>query len=147
MCKLTYMKQRLIIAFSACMPTLAMAGENNSVFIDKEIFNICASIAVIGMFMGFILAVLKKILNHKIRSRLAENSVPDTVVAEFLRQESSGGKIDAAKWAFIFAGLGLAGTFIHLTLPLGVHSLAILFFCLAASFGAFFLLQYKLAKK
>jgi hypothetical protein len=47
------------------------------------------------------------------------------------------------KWFAVLTGLGAGLTIIYYTLPFGIHSLAIMAFCIAASFLAyFFFLKY-----
>lgn len=111
--------------------------------IDKEIFNICAAIFVTGLFMYFIVTLIRLFLNHRIRTRLMENAVPESLLTHLWKQESGDSKSSAAKWAIVFAALGLASALINFTLPLGLHSLGILFFCLAGSFAVYYFLLGK----
>lgn len=132
------MKKTAFILGAISLPCIAKTQQQALPPIDKEIFNICSAIFVTALFMAFIVTLIRLFLNHRIRTKLMENIVPESIMVNLLKEESGDSKLSAAKWAIIFAGLGLAFSIIFQTLPLGIHSLGILFFCLSASFAAYY---------
>lgn len=120
---------------------------NAGPYIDKDIFNACAAIAAAALLLGFVLTMVKVLLDYRIKTKLTDSGLPDTVISGLLGSKQHADKLAAAKWALIFAGTGLACTIIYYTLPLGMHSLAIMAFCLSLTFAGYFLVLHKMDKK
>ncbi|RPE08925.1 hypothetical protein EGT74_18070 [Chitinophaga lutea] len=140
------MKHTRILLPLLLLPVFASAQGNPGPYIDRDIFNVCATIAFAALLLGFLLALSRQFLDYRIKAKLTESGLPEPVITSLLRQDAHNGKLNMAKWAIIFAGIALACTIIYYTLPVGVHSLAILSACLSISFGAYFLLLHKLKR-
>ncbi|WP_152270359.1 hypothetical protein [Agriterribacter humi] len=136
------MKKTINITAIIATPFVANAQNINSPAIDKEIFNVCATIFVLGLFMIFILVILKRIMEYRIKNKIIEKGIPENIVSSILQTNPKEDRNANIKWFAILAGLGAGLTIIYYTLPLGIHSLAIMAFCIAASFlGYFFFLK------
>lgn len=136
------MKKTINITAIIATPFVANAQNINSPAIDKEIFNVCATIFVLGLFMIFILVILKRIMEHRLKNKIIEKGIPENIVSSILQTNPKEDRNANIKWFAILAGLGAGLTIIYYTLPLGIHSLAIMAFCIAASFlGYFFFLK------
>src|SRR6218665_1726393 len=132
------MKKPIIILLASLCPVFAYAQDDYGIN-GGEVFRVVASIFTVGLFMWFILAILKRAMDNKLKNKIVDKGVPDSVVASVLKtnpKEDLNGNI---KWFAILAGLGVALTAIHYTQPLGIHSLAIMAFCIAGSFLGYFL--------
>ena len=136
------MKKTINITAIIATPFVANAQNINSPAIDKEIFNVCATIFVLGLCMIFILVILKRIMEYRLKNRIIEKGIPENIVSSILQTNPKEDRNANIKWFAILAGLGAGLTIIYYTLPLGIHSLAIMAFCIAASFlGYFFFLK------
>ena len=136
------MKKIIIITTFITAPFVVIAQDFNTGSIDIEIFNICSSIFALGLFMVFILAILKRIIDYRLKNKIVDKGIPENIIASILQPESKENGNVNIKWFAILTGLGTALTIIYYTLPLGIHSLAIMAFCLAASFlGYFFFIK------
>ena len=110
--------------------------------IDRDIFRICATIFVVILFMAFILAILKWILEHRLKNKIVDKGVSENLVASVLQTTAKPDGNINIKWFTILAGIGAGLTIVNYTLPLGIHSLAIMFFSIAASFlGYYFFIK------
>jgi hypothetical protein len=111
--------------------------------IDHDVFNICATIFVIGLFMLFILTIMKRIVDFRLKNKIIEKGIPESLVTSILQVNPKEDRNINIKWFSVLAGLGVALTIINYTMPIGIHSLAIMAFCIAASFlGYFFFIKY-----
>ena len=136
------MKRTISIAAIIATPFFVNAQNTDTSTIGKEIFNICATIFVVGLFMIFILVILKRIMDYRLKNKIVEKGIPENVALSILQTNPKEGRNINIKWFAILAGLGTGLTIIYYTLPLGIHSLAIMAFCIAASFlGYFFFLK------
>lgn len=137
------MKRIIHIIVAAAMPVIANAQDNNTQGIDKDIFNACASIFVVGLFMIFILVILKRNMDYWLKNKIVEKGIPENLAASILQTNPKEDRNANIKWFTILAGLGTALTIIYYTRPLGIHSLSIMAFCIAASFlGYYFFLKH-----
>jgi len=124
------------------IPFVVSAQNTESPINNMETFRIAATIFALGLFMVFILAILKRILDYRIKNKIVENGVPENIISSVLSTNPNEDKNVNIKWFSILAGLGVALTIIYYTLPLGIHSLAIMAFCIAVSFlGYYFFLK------
>jgi len=125
----------------ATMPAIANA-QNSIQGINEDVFNACAAIFTAGLVMVFILAIIKRIMDYRIKNKIVEKGVPENIVSSILQTSPKENKNTNIKWFALLAGIGAGLTIIYYTLPLGIHSLAIMAFCIAASFlGYYFFLQ------
>jgi hypothetical protein len=86
---------------------------------------------------------MKRVLDHRIKKRIVEKGIPESIASAVLQTNSKEDGNSNIKWFAILTGIGMALTIIHYTLPLGIHSLAIMAFCVAGSFlGYFFFNKY-----
>jgi hypothetical protein len=136
------MKKTISISAVIAIPFAINAQNTSKVNIDKEMFNVVATIFVVGLFMIFILAILRRVMDYRLKNKIVEKGIPETVASSILQTNPKEDRNINIKWFAILAGLGAGLTITYYTLPLGIHSLAIMAFCIAASFlGYFFFLR------
>jgi H+/Cl- antiporter ClcA len=136
------MKKIISIAIIAATPIIADAQNSNTQGIDEDVFNACAAIFTAGLFMIFILAIIKRIMDYRIKNKIVEKGIPENIASSVLQTNPKENRNTNIKWFALLAGIGIGLTIIHYTLPLGIHSLAIMAFCIAASFlGYYFFLK------
>ena len=111
-----------------------------------KIFEICATIFVVILFMAFLLAILKWILEHRLKNKIIDKGVSENMVASVLQTTTKQDGNANIKWFAILAGIGAGLTIVNYTLPLGIHSLAIMFFSTAASFLGYYFFVKKTEK-
>ena len=96
-------------------------------------------IFVVGMFMFFIMAVMKKIFEHRLKNKIVDKGISETVAQSILETRSTEENKNAnIKWFSILAGLGIGLTGVNYTQPLGFHSLAIMAFSISLSFLGYY---------
>jgi hypothetical protein len=110
--------------------------------IDIRVFDICAQVLVLVLFMIFILTILKRILEYRVKNKIVEKGVPENIVSSILQTNAPESRHINIKWFALLAGIGAGLTIVNYTLPLGFHSLAIMSFSIALSFlGYYFFLR------
>ncbi|RFS17899.1 hypothetical protein [Emticicia sp. C21] len=130
------MKKPVIILLASLCPVFAYAQDG---LYAPEVFRVASMIFTLGLFMWFILAIMKRLMDNKLKNKIVDKGVPDSVVASVLKTNPKEDLNANVKWFAILAGLGVALTAIHYTQPLGIHSLAIMAFSIAVSFLGYFL--------
>jgi hypothetical protein len=132
------MKKILTLAAVVTTPFFVNAQDLNSNGFDRQTFEVCATIFVVGLFMIFILTIMKRILDHRLKNKILERGITDSVALSILQTNPNENRNINIKWFAILTGLGAGLTIVDFTRPLGIHSLAIMTFCIAASFLGYY---------
>ncbi|HEV7348194.1 hypothetical protein [Telluribacter sp.] len=131
------MKKTLCIVTMATISFMAIAQENNptqGMSVSEDIFNISATIFVVILVMIFILSILKRMLDYRLKNKIADKGVSENIASSILQSDTKEDGAINIKWFSILAGIGIGLTIINYTLPLGIHSLAVMSFSIALSF-------------
>jgi hypothetical protein len=141
------MKKTIAIGTVIALPFVVNAQEsefsnsNISAF-NLNAFNVIATIFAVALFMGFFLTIIKRFMDFRLKNKIIDKGIPENLISAILQPEAKEGANINIKWFSILASLGAALTIIHYTQPLGIHSLAIMAFCIAAGFlGYFFFIK------
>ena len=137
------MKSTFLTIIASASAFLASAQNNNMVTIDKDIQVMTGMIIVIALISFTILTIIKRWMEYRLKNKLIDNGLSENIINSVLQDGTNRNKNANIKWFAILAGVGTALTIINYTLPLGIHSIAIMTFCVSASFlGYFFFLKY-----
>jgi drug/metabolite transporter (DMT)-like permease len=142
------MKKILTITAASFMGFTLNAQEYTSgIRYNQDVFEACAAIFVVGMFMVFIITVMKKIFEHRLKNKIVDKGISETVAQSILQTKTAEEDKNAnIKWFAILAGIGLGLTGVNYTQPLGFHSLAIMAFSISLSFLGYYLFTRNSAK-
>jgi hypothetical protein len=112
-------------------------------YVNMEVFRICATLIFIILVIIFSLSILKRMLEYRIKNKIVEKGIPESLASSILQPNTKEDGTSNFKWFCILMGLGI-GLSIVSNYYLGIHSLAIMSFSMAASFLAyhFFLRRY-----
>jgi hypothetical protein len=102
--------------------------------IDVKVLNTCAAIYAVSLGVAFILIIMKRLLEYRLKNRIVEKGIPENLAASILQAGASEEKNANIKWFSLLTGAGIGLTIIYYTQPLGIHSLAIMSFSIAMSF-------------
>lgn len=146
------MKKILSAVSIVLLPFLSLAQDmnfGNETRVSSEFIRIAAMILVLYLLISFILTIIRSFLEFRLKSKMIDKGVTDKVVEQFLQPGSRDIKTQAIKAFLLLAGIGVGLTAISLTLPVGIHSFAIMAFSLAASFLGyyFFILRSRKSEK
>ena len=120
-------------------PFLASAQDRNGIGYDPAVFNTCAVIFTVGLFMLFILAIIKRFMDFRLKTKIVEKGIPENIATSILQTNPKDDRNINIKWFAILAGLGAGLMLVNYTQPLGIHSLAIMAFSISVSFLGYYL--------
>lgn len=93
------------------------------------------AIALIMYLVGtFIITIVKLVLDHHLKSKMLDRGFAESEISHFFRASNTTARNTALKWFAVLAGVGFGLTLVMLFQPVGMHSLVILSFSIAASF-------------
>jgi hypothetical protein len=135
-----------IIAIAAATTANAQSDVSPLLTRHSPILEVLGTIALVAIVMFFILQMIKYLMNNRLKNKILDKGVSGELASTLLHIDPNEGKNVNIKWFAILAGIGTALLIINYTLPLGLHSLAIMAFCLAASFLGYYIFLRKTEK-
>lgn len=145
------MRKALIMTAAGLVSSVAGHAQDKDPYVimnyNRDIFQICSTIFVVGMFMYFIIVVMNKIFEHRLKNKIVDKGITETVAQSILQTKSAEeSKTANIKWFSILAGIGIGLTGVNYTQPLGFHSLAIMAFSISLSFLGYYLFIRNISK-
>ena len=141
--------KKSFLTITAITTTFVARAQNNSFpTLEKDIQVMIGFIIIIALVSFTILTFIKRWMEYRIKNKLIASGLSENIINSILQDGTNRNKNSNIKWFAILASVGAALTIINYTLPLGIHSIAIMAFCVSAGFlGYFFFLNYLDKKK
>lgn len=133
------MKRSLVI-FS--LLTLATTANAQGRGIDHEVMRVVAVISVMVLIALFILTFLRYILDSRIKHRIIDKGISEQLASSLLANTKKDDKLQTLKWVCLLAATGVGLFLVYYTLPLDIHSFAIMCFSIALGYlGYYFIMK------
>jgi hypothetical protein len=135
--------KKIITIATVCAASFTANAHDSAFEYNEEIFQIAAMIFVVGMVMYFIINVMKRIFEHRLKNKIVDKGISENIAQSILETKATGDSKHAnIKYFAILAGIGIGLTGVNYTQPLGFHSLAIIAFSISLSFlGYYFFIR------
>jgi hypothetical protein len=135
------MKKGLII--TTLLSVLFMLDANaQSRQLDHEAMRIVAVVSVMVLIALFILTFLRYILDSRIKNRIIDKGISDNLATSLLSSTKKDDKLQTLKWFCILAATGFGLLLVYYTLPLDIHSFAIMCFSISLGYlGYYFIMK------
>ena len=130
--------KKLITIIVAVLSCIAANAHENDRRYNEEMFQVGGAIFAVGLFMLFIINVLKRILEYRLKNKIIDKGISETVASSILQANSGENKNANIKWFSILAGIGIGLICVNYTQPLDFHSLAIMAFSISLSFLGYY---------
>jgi tellurite resistance protein TehA-like permease len=135
------MKKSLIITSLASVVFMFDAQAQNRGF-DHEAMRIVAVIFVMVLIAVFILTFLRYILDNRIKHRIIEKGIAQDLVSSLLANNKKDDKLQTLKWVCLLAATGAGLLLVYYTLPIDIHSFAIMCFSISLGYlGYYFIMK------
>ena len=103
-----------------------------------SIIQVILPLFAIGLVVTLIILLTRNILDFRLRNKIIDRGISEQLARSLLEKSSEDKKEDSIKWAFLLLGLGGGFTLSYYSMPLDIHSLAIVAFSLGLSYLAYF---------
>ncbi len=143
------MKKILALIPMSLVSYVAIAQDGNRYIMryNEEVFQVCAAILVVGMFMLFIINIIKRIFEHRLKNKIVDKGISENIAHSILDTGTTEDNKNAnIKWFSILAGIGIGLIGVNYTQPLSFHSLAIMAFSISLSFLGYYFFTRKTEK-
>ena len=132
------MKKIITITAAGLVCFTANAQDGSAMEFRPEVFRTVAVIFVVGMFMYFIINIIRRIFDHRLKNKIVDKGISENIANSILStSHGENGNVNI-KWFSILAGLGIGLMGVNYTQPLGFHSLAIMAFSISLSFLGYY---------
>ena len=113
--------------------------------LDPDVYKTIVLIFVLILAMRFILLIINKLLDHKLKNRIIEKEVTEDLANALLNSDKNNQAINSIKWFLLLMSTGIGLFITKGFLPLGIHSFAIMATSISAGFLAhsFYLKKYQ----
>jgi hypothetical protein len=145
--------KKLFITIAVLSTSLAaFAQDDKEPLINRQlifdILNIIGVVAVIYLVSNWILQMMKTNLDYRLKNKIIEKETAENIVVKLVQpdKKENGNEKAILQWFFILAAIGVGFTLINFTKPFGLHSLAIMAFCIAAGFAGYYYAMRRSAK-
>lgn len=101
---------------------------------ESRTIEIIAIIAVCVLIVYFSLAILNRVLDYRLKNKVIDKQVTENMALNVLGTHEKDQRYINVKWFALLAGTGVGLLLVHVTMPIGHHSMAIMFLSIAAGF-------------
>ncbi|HEV3324745.1 MAG TPA: hypothetical protein VG052_04045 [Puia sp.] len=137
------MKKAFIAAAILMTSIVAKAQDNQEPLINRELIfdliHICAVVLIIYLISSFILQLIRRNLDYRLKSRIIEKETAENIVAQLVQPDKTNPVNTLLQWFCTLVGIAIGFTIMAFTGPFGLHSLAIMAFSVAAGLGTYYL--------
>lgn len=136
------MKKVVVFAAALCGSSVADAQDNHEPLINRDFIfdfiHIVAVIVIIYLISSFILQLLRSNFDFRLKSKMVERQTEENIVGQLVRPDKVNQINTVLQWICTLTSVGAGFLLIQFTQPFGLHSLAIMAFCVAAGLGLYY---------
>lgn len=135
--------KKIITAIAILFTSLvAFAQDDKEPLINRQIIfdllNISAIVLVIYLISNFILQLIKQNFDYRLKTRIIEKETAENIIVQLIQPNKKDPGNTLMQWFFIMAAIGAGFLIIYFTRPFGLHSVAIMAFCIAAGLAGYY---------
>jgi hypothetical protein len=143
--------KRIVIGTACFLSPLALVAQDGLRLPDgssfsQQLVEIPATLIAVYLISWFLLSIIRGNLDYRLKSKMIDKGVNDKIAEQFLQPTQKDTRSQTMKYFLLLAGAGLGLTIVSYTLPLGIHSLAIMVFSLSLSFLGYYFFMKRLNK-
>ena len=90
------------------------------------------------LLVTLVILVTRYILDYRLRNKIIDRGISEQLASSLLEKSATDKKEDSIKWAFLLLGLSGGLIVTYYTMPLDIHSLAIIAFSIGVSFLSYY---------
>jgi len=106
-----------------------------------DAFHISATIFLLYLSFNFILELLQRNLDHRIKGKAIVAGASESMIGRLLTRKKKDLRSSVLAWICVLLALGVGVSIVNLTLPFGLHSLAIMAFSIGVGLLIFYVIS------
>jgi FtsH-binding integral membrane protein len=136
------MKKTLLALAILTSTFAAYAQDGKEPLIDRSLIsdflNLCGIVLVVYLISAFILQLFRQNLDYRLKSKIIEKGTPENIVGQLMQPDKKDSRNVTLQWLCTLSGIGLGFILMIVTRPIGLHSFAIMAFCVVGGLGAYY---------
>ncbi|HXD77197.1 MAG TPA: hypothetical protein VN616_05285 [Puia sp.] len=137
------MKKALLILTLLSGSLATYAQDKPEPLVDRglisELLSTIAIVIVVYLISSFIVRIIQQNFEYRLKSKIVDKQTSEGVVSQLMQPEKSSSRMRIVlQWFCTLLGVGIGFALMAATEPLGLHSLAIMAFSVAAGLGAYY---------
>jgi len=105
--------------------------------IDSDVYRAVVVVFIILVFMKFILIVVQKFLDHRLKNEMIKKGISDDIASTLLHQHPKDTQEDGLKWVMLLLTSAVGIFIVNQTQPLGLHSISIMLASVGVGYMAY----------
>jgi hypothetical protein len=144
------MKKALIIIAALGGSIVAYAQDKPEPLINRELIfdlvHVIMFILVVYLISSFILQLVRQNFDFRLKSKMLERQTEEHIVRQLVQPEKINPLNSVLQWICALVAVGVGFALINVTLPFGLHSLAIMALSVAAGLGVYYFIAKRTKK-
>jgi hypothetical protein len=144
------MKKALIIIAALGGSIVAYAQDKPEPLINRDLIfdvvHVILFILVVYMISSFILQLVRQNFDFRLKSKMLERQTEEHIVRQLVQPEKINPLNSVLQWICTLVAVGVGFALINVTLPFGLHSLAIMALSVAAGLGVYYFIAKRTKK-
>ena len=136
------MKKAFILLATLGGSLAAYAEDKPEPLINRDFFfdliHIISVLLIIYLITSFILQLVRSNFDFRLKSKILERQTDENIVGRLVNPDRVNPLNTLMQWICTLAGVGVGFLVIEFTRPFGLHSLAIMAFCVAGGLAAYY---------
>jgi len=95
-------------------------------------------LTLISLIIFSIITIMQRILDHRLKNRIIDKGINDALADNLLKTKPKDNKLSALKWFCLLGTTGAGLLIVYYTLPLNIHSLAIMALSISIGFLGYY---------
>jgi hypothetical protein len=108
---------------------------------NSQSIEIFMPLFAITLVVVLVVQVTRVILENKLKNKIIDRGISEQLASTIIGNSAADKKDDSIKWAFLLLGLSCGLLVSYNTMPLHIHSIAIITFSLGLSYLAYYFYQ------
>jgi|SRR5579872_7282334 len=109
----------------------------------SDILSTTAIVFVVYLLADFIVRIIRHNFDYRLKSKIVDKQTPEGVITQLVQPEQTSTRRAVLQWFCTLLGVGIGFALMAATEPVGLHSLAIMAFSVAAGLGVYYFLGKK----
>ncbi len=100
--------------------------------------DVIVPVILVGLLVFWIISLVKYLLEHRLKNKIIDREISEQLATSILEKNSKNKNDEAMKLAILLCSVGTGLMITYCTMPLHIHSLAIIAFSVGAGYLGYF---------
>lgn len=128
-----------ILTILLLIVSLSVKADDHGWQLADNISRALAILITFAMIIFFVITFLQRILDHRLRNKIVDKGIPEGLAGSLLKDKPRENIQSTIKWFCLLGSTGAGLFIVYYTMPLNIHSLAIMALSISIGFLGYYL--------